>query len=146
MQKIFDEIQANGLISELEDLFTGRDYLQVVHQGTIKPDDTVLMFSIDSAQLYEMKQSDVWIYIYMVFDLSPCLRYKKAAILPGGIIPGPNPPKNVDSFLFHGLQHLAALQKEGFPVWDAKQDKIVMNRLFLMFAAADGPGLAHING
>ncbi|KAH7917471.1 hypothetical protein BV22DRAFT_989347, partial [Leucogyrophana mollusca] len=94
------------------------EYLNAVQQGDIKDTDTVLMLSMDGAQLYQNKQSDCWIYIWILLDLSPDLRYKKKYILPGGFIPGPNKPKNVDSFLFPGLHHLAALQREGLRVWD----------------------------
>lgn len=72
--------------------------------------DSVLMFSIDGAQPYEKKQSDCWIYIWVLFTLNLELRYKKAHILPGVIIHGPNNPKNLKSFLFPGLYHLAALR------------------------------------
>src|ERR1700743_3569495 len=45
------------------DIFCGYDYLNLVCNGQINKYDSVLMLSIDGAQLYESKQSDVWIYI-----------------------------------------------------------------------------------
>jgi hypothetical protein len=71
------------------------------------------MLLIDSTQLYESKQSDCWIYIWVLLDLAPDLRYKKKYVLPGGFIPGPKKPKNMDSFVYTGLHHLSALQKDG---------------------------------
>jgi hypothetical protein len=50
----------------------------------------VLLFFIDGAQLYAHKASDYWIYIWVILDLRPGLRYKKKFVVPGGIIPGPN--------------------------------------------------------
>jgi hypothetical protein len=41
-----------------EDIFDGSDYVKLVRDGTIKPTDMVLIFSIDGAQLYAHKSSD----------------------------------------------------------------------------------------
>ena len=72
------------------------------------------MLSIDGAQIYQSKQSDCWIYICVAHDLAPDKHYKKKYVLPGGFIPGPNKPKNVNSFLFTDLYHAAALMKKAF--------------------------------
>jgi len=82
------------------------------------------MFSIDGAQLYAHKASDCWIYIWVIMDFSPEVHYKKDFVIPGGFIPGPKKPKILDSFLFPGLYHLAALQKEGLTIWNAAIDRI----------------------
>ncbi|KAJ7820012.1 hypothetical protein B0H14DRAFT_3876438 [Mycena olivaceomarginata] len=60
-----------------EDIFHGSDYAKLVRDGVIKPNDMLLLFSIDSAQLYAHKASDCWIYIWVILDLRPRLRYKK---------------------------------------------------------------------
>jgi len=51
--------------------------------------------------------------------MPPNTHYKKAYILPDGFIPGPNKPKYPDSFLLPTLYHIACLQHEGLPIWDA---------------------------
>lgn len=104
------------------------------------------MLSIDGAQLYAHKASDFWIYIWVIMDLAPDERYKKRHVLPGGFIPGPNKPKNIDSFLFLGLHHLCALQHEGLRIWDASTDRLFLSKLFLGLNTADGPGMAYLNG
>ncbi len=104
------------------------------------------MLSIDGAQLYESKKSDAWIYIWVVLDRSPDSRYKKKCVLPGGFIPGPNNPKNTDSFIYPGLHHLAGLQKEGLKVWNAFTDRIITSHPFNALDTADGPGQTHLNG
>jgi hypothetical protein len=118
-KEIFDELEATGgIIEEYEDIYHGESYLEAVARGDISDDDMVLMFAMDGAQLYQDKQSDCWIYMWVVFDLAPDFRYKKRYVLPGGFIPGPKNPKNSDSYLFPGFHHLAAIQKEGLRVWD----------------------------
>ncbi|KIN96966.1 hypothetical protein M404DRAFT_161850, partial [Pisolithus tinctorius Marx 270] len=119
MQQIIAELQDTGSISLVDDITAGWDYLGAVLDGDIRKDDIVLMVSLDGAQLYESKQSDCWIYIWVILNLAPNRRYKKVHICPGGFILGPNKPKNIDSFLFVGLHHLAALQRKGLCIWDA---------------------------
>ena len=104
------------------------------------------MMSLDGAQLYQSKQSDCWIYIWVLLDLSPDLRYKKRHVFPGGFIPGPNKPKNVESFLFPGFHHLSALMKEGLQIWDALENNIFRSNPFLHLGTADGPGMTYLNG
>lgn len=94
----------------------GLDYLGPVLDGHIKENDIVLMVLIDGAQLYEHKDSDCWMYIWVLVNLSPDKQYKKIHVRPGGFIPGPNKPKNLDSFLYVGIHHLSALQNEGLKI------------------------------
>ncbi|PIL24852.1 hypothetical protein GSI_12738 [Ganoderma sinense ZZ0214-1] len=133
-------------IPVFDDIYFGKDYLDAFQSGRIGRDDMVVMFSLDGAQLYASKQSDCWFYIWVLLDLSPTLRYKKRYVLPGGVIGGPNKPRNIDSFLFPGLYHLAALQTEGLRIWDSVQRRTFRARVFLLFATADSPAMAYLNG
>ncbi|KAF9470601.1 hypothetical protein BDN70DRAFT_939565 [Pholiota conissans] len=146
-QEIINELEENdGTLSSYDDFFHGSDYLENVKKGSINNNDIVLMLSIDGAQLYTHKASDCWIYIWVIMDLSPDERYKKRHVLPGGFIPGPNKPKNVDSFQFPGLHHLCSLQREGLRIWDASTNRLFLSKLFLALDTADGPGMAYQNG
>jgi hypothetical protein len=145
-QEAFDEIQQNGALASYDDFFHGQDYLQAVSDGKIKLGDMVLMLSIDGAQLYRSKASDCWIYIWVVFDHAPDLRYKKKYVPVGSIIPGPNKPKVVDSFLFPGLHPLAAIQKEGLRIWDSLHNTLFPLYPFSALNTADGPGMVYLNG
>ncbi|KAI0054811.1 hypothetical protein BV25DRAFT_1873269 [Artomyces pyxidatus] len=145
-EKMFLDFEDLGKIEVevYEDVYHGRDLINAVRNGIITSDDTVLMLSIDGAQLYQHKTSDVWIYIWVILDLAPDLRYKKAHILPGGFIPGK--PKVLDSFFFRGAQHVVALGKEGVKTWDASQNKMIIDRPFVAFGAADTPAMALLDG
>ena len=136
--------QNNGQLETYSDFIHGSEYLTAVREGWITDGDVVLMFSIDGAQLYAHKVSDCWIYIWVVFDHAPELRYKKKYVLPGTVIPGK--PKNIDSFLFPGFHHLSALQREGFKIWDASRNMTFTCRPFLALGTADGPGMMYISG
>ena len=106
----------------------------------------MLMFSIDGAQLYAKKVSACWIYIWVLFNLPLSLHYKKSFMFISGFIPGPNNPKNIDSFLLPGLQHLVLLQKEGLQIWDGTLERELRSKVFLALLTADGPGMMHITG
>ena len=95
------------------DVFSGDAYLDAIEASEINEHDTLLMFSIDGAQLYWDKKLECWIYIWILLELAPDERYKVWNILPGGIIPSPKGPEHLKSFLFPGLAHVSALQKEG---------------------------------
>ena len=115
----------------------------MVEGGHIKPGDMILMFSMDSMQLYHYKLSDCWIGIWIIFNHRPNNHYKKWHILPAFFIHGPNKPKNCNSYLYPSLHHLAALQKEGLHVWDALSNGAFLLALILALATADGPGIVY---
>lgn len=155
--RIVAELAATGgNVSILDDIYYGNSYTSRVATSTmspaereekdILPDDVVLMFSIDGAQLYASKSSDCWFVIWVLFDLPPTARYKKRYVLPGAVIGGPQKPKNIDSFLFPGLYHLAALQREGLMIWNAAERRLVRSNLFLYLVTADSPAMAYLNG
>ncbi|KAF5344461.1 hypothetical protein D9758_014125, partial [Tetrapyrgos nigripes] len=101
----------------------------------------------DDISLYRNKTSDCWIYVWLVLNLPVDKRYKKKYVLYGAVIPGPNKPKNPDSFLFPGLHHIEAINKGGgLMVWDAPHNIIFASTLFILFATADGPGMVYFNG
>ena len=146
-EKIIKDLDVNdGKIPIIKDFFFGQAYIDKVDEEFIKTHDMVLMFFMDGAQLYASKTSDCWIYIWIIFDYIPGTRYRKKRVLIGGFIPGPNKPKHADSFLFPGLHHLAALQREGLPIWDCTTNRVDMCHPFLGLATADGPGMTYLNG
>ena len=129
-----------------DDILCGKAYLDLVDEGEIGENDTVLMLSFDGAQLYKSKDSNCWIYIWILVDLAPDKRYKIRNILPGGVIPGPNSPDDLDSFLFPGLAHISALQKEGLPIWNSYHGERTVSFLFLLLVLADSVAMAKVSG
>ncbi len=148
IDRILEELLENAGIKKSVycDFFDGSDYLSAVLENKICIGDMVLMMSINGAQLYCMKSSDCWIYIWIILNLAPDKQYQKCYILPGGFIPGPNKPKNLDSFTFPGLHHLAVIQKFGLKIWDAFDHTIFESHPFLALMTANGPAMAAING
>ncbi|KAG0701436.1 hypothetical protein DFH29DRAFT_990075 [Suillus ampliporus] len=131
-QKILAQLRETQMIPVIDDIAMGQDYLGTVLDGHIKPNDVVLMVSLDGAQLYESKQSDCWVYIWIIINLSPDKHYHKI--------------HNINSFLFVGMHHLAAIQNEGLTIWDASRDITFISNIHLLFTTTDGPGLVYWDG
>jgi len=146
MESLLARLRANASIDVYDDVYCSSTLLEAAMRGDLTGDDTVLMLLIDGVQLYQSKQSDCWIYIWVLLDLAPDLCYKKQYVLPGGFIPGPNKPKNLDSFVYTGLYHLSVLQSEGLRVWDCNTGHVFTSRPFFFLGTADGPGLAALHG
>ena len=127
-EELLRDLASGEPLGIFDDILSGRAYLDLVDEGLVGKYDTVLMLSIDGAQLYCNKQSGCWIYIWLLVDLAPDKQYKIRNVLPGGVIPSPEAPDDLDSFIFPGLAHLSALQQEGLPIWDAyNRERAVTN-------------------
>jgi hypothetical protein len=148
LKDLRDPSRVNGHVSLWDDICSGRDILDAVQDGIIKPNDLVIQLSFDGAQLYRDKPSDCWIYVWIIHNLHPDLRYKKQYVIPGGFVGGPNPPKHYESFLFPGLYHVSALQNEGLRVWDAtrKLSRPEVFGLIIALITADARALAPVVG
>jgi len=73
---ILELLEVNGgILPSYNNYFYRSDYIDTVHNGQVQDKDMVLMLSLNSAQLYQYKQPDCWIYIWSVIDLAPGLRY-----------------------------------------------------------------------
>ncbi|KAG6809463.1 hypothetical protein H0H92_016147 [Tricholoma furcatifolium] len=124
-EQLLQELRKNGEIGIIDDIPCGTDILLAVDRGDINPDDTVLMFSFDGAQIYH-------------------LRFKKHLIVPSSITPGLNKIKIVESCLFPSLHHVAAINKlDGLPVWNAAKRSLQKSKLYIVLATADGPARLH---
>ncbi len=133
-----------------DDIFCGSDVLDLCEDLNLTSDDTTVIFSLDGAQLYQNKKSDTWIAIWIITNYDPKTRYRSKHVLPAAIVPGPNKPKNLDSFLFRTFHHLSAIQREdngaGMKVYDAVKREVVSSQIALLFATADAVGLTEIDG
>ena len=136
----------DGKLKEYNDTTCGRDYLEAVKSGKIKTQDIFVQLSLDGAQLYRDKESDCWIFVYIIHNLPPDIRYKKRYVIPAGFIPGPEKMKDGDSFLYPILYHISALQNEGLRIWDASTQSHISNSIPFVFVTADGPAMAMVSG
>ncbi|KAF9221227.1 hypothetical protein BS17DRAFT_712175 [Gyrodon lividus] len=69
-QHILAHLCQTGAIPVHSDIAMGWDYLGVVLDDNIKGNDIILMVSLDGAQLFESKESDCWMYIWIFVNLA----------------------------------------------------------------------------
>ncbi|KAI0762373.1 hypothetical protein C8Q74DRAFT_1318877 [Fomes fomentarius] len=123
MTAILEElVRTGGNLDRILDIYEGADFWDAVVSGHIGEDDVCLLFSMDDRH------------------------YKKIYILPGAIVPGPGKPKNPESFLYPGFQHIAALQREGLVIWDAARNVTFLSQPFVFLAGADAIGAPDMTG
>ena len=144
--EIIQTICATGKIPTFEDIVHGSEYLDACRAGKITSDNTLIMISIDGAQLYRDKESDCWFGTCVILNWSPDQRYKKQFVLPAFFVPGPNKPDNIESFLLPTFRHISALQQEGLTVYDGCRKCLINSHPFLAFGMADTVALAILNG
>lgn len=114
--------------------------------NTITNDDVIVIFGVDGLQLYKLKQSDCWLGIYIVMDFNGSIWYGKDFILPEFVVPGPNLPKNHETFLFPTFHHLSACQHNRILCWDTSADHFFHSCLFLFAGTADTVRMRAMNG
>lgn len=107
--------------------------------------DVALAISSDGAQLTMKRQSNVWVAILILLNLPPDIRYKSSNVIITLVIPGPNSPQNLDSFLYPLFQEMAQAS-EGIWVWDAVDDAFFKIRACITMALGDMLGSAKLNG
>ncbi|KAF9219886.1 hypothetical protein BS17DRAFT_769761 [Gyrodon lividus] len=73
--EIIKKIRQIGRIDIIEDIAMGWDFLGVKLNGDIKPGNIFLLPSMNGAQLYEDKELDYWMYIWIFINLSPDKQY-----------------------------------------------------------------------
>lgn len=151
ISKMLDNLRTeDGANVVYDDVLSGNEAQEIAERLGLTGRDTIVSMSLDGAQLYQNKKSDTWISIWMIHNFSPNQRYQKRHVLPGTVIPGPNRPKVIDSFLFRGIHHLSALQREnngaGLHVWDALEDAVIQSRVIFSLAIADAVGMTELDG
>ena len=136
-----------GNLHMYNDTACGKDLIDAWNSGRFQKTDIALQFSIDSAQLWRDKPSEAWVFIWVIHNLPPEIRYKKVFVIPGAIVPGPNKPGDLNSFLFPSLYHVSALQREGLRIYDAYLDTLIPRSIpSVLFSTADSPGSASMSG
>jgi hypothetical protein len=136
----------DGQMEYYDDTVCSYDLLQAWASGQFTKDDITLQLSIDGAQLYRDKASDCWMFIWIIHNFRPGLRYTKSFVIPGSFVPGPNKPRDIDSYLFPSLYHVAAIQREGLKIFDASRLEILRSIPIIIIASADSPGSTSMSG
>jgi len=137
------------------DIFDGECYQQLrstpitVHNKPVNPStnyfqdyrDIALGLSTDGYGIFTHGQATAWPLIIFIYNLPPELRVHAEHILALGVIPGPNKPANMDSFLIPLHEELFRLA-EGVRAYDAQSKSLFLLRAFLLIIFGDFPAIS----
>ncbi|KAE8207075.1 hypothetical protein CF319_g9624, partial [Tilletia indica] len=104
------------------------------------------LLSVDGAQMVDNKRksSNGWIVLLSSFNTPQLARFKRDEAFIATVIPGPNNPVNIDSFLWPVFEEFARAAK-GFWIWDAARAEWFLWRAWIIAAAADQQGSSKIS-
>jgi len=142
MQYQSTHIHAPGVFT---DIFDGEHYQQLrstpitVHDKPVHPPtnyfeddrDIALGLSTDGYGIFTCGQATAWPLIIFIYNLPPKLCNHVEHILALGVIPGPNKPSNVDSFLIPLHEELNKLA-EGVKTHDTRSRSLFLLCAFLL--------------
>jgi hypothetical protein len=100
-------IEAN----EIGDIFDGELYKHMVQRGFFQDErDIALLATADGYQLFRQKTEENWIIMFINGNLPPDQRVKKENMLIAAMFPGPQAPKDFNSFMRPIIDELKLLE------------------------------------
>jgi len=86
-------------------------YKDLINDGYFTDErDIALIGSTDGYQIFRQKTDDCWVVMFINANLPPDERVKKKNLLISTVIPGPNQPKDLNSFLRPIVDELKILE------------------------------------
>lgn len=105
--------------------------------------DIALGLSTDGFCPFKRGQQTAWPFILFNYNLPPEIRFHLKNIICVGVAPGPELPKDIDSFLFPLVQELLQLEK-GISAFDIRQNEPFVLHAYLLLAFGDMPAVAKL--
>jgi hypothetical protein len=100
---------------DLGDIFDGNIYKELSEENIfINERDVAFIASCDGYQIFKQKTDDCWLFLMINNNLDPSLRVKKENLLVPFLIPGPNQPKDFNSFLRPFIDEMKELESNCF--------------------------------
>jgi hypothetical protein len=100
---------------DLDDIFDGKIYKELVDENLFNDKrDVALTASCDGYQIFKQKTDDCWLFLIVNNNLHPSLRVKKENLLIPFLIPGPNQPKDFNTFLRPFINEMKQLESMHF--------------------------------
>ena len=147
--------QHQHIPGSLQDIFDGANY-QALQSAPVTvhgepanlpttyfqdPRDIALGLSTDGYGIFTRGQATAWPLILFNYNLPPKTRFHSDNLLALGVIPGPNKPGDVDSFLVPLAEELFRLAK-GVEAHDVLSHSCFILRAFLLIVFGDFPAVS----
>jgi hypothetical protein len=107
------------------------------------PRDIALGMSTDGFAPFRRRKKTCWPLLLYNYNLPPEIRFHLQYILCIGVIPGPNKPKDFDSFFWPAVEELLKLAM-GIRVFDVAQSELFPLRAYLILVFGDIPALSMV--
>jgi hypothetical protein len=105
--------------NDLDDIFDGKIYEELVNKNLfVDKRDIAFTASCDGYQIFKQKTDDCWLFLMINNNLDPSLRVKKENLLVPFLIPGPNQPKDFNTFLRPFINEMKELESKNFLLFD----------------------------
>ena len=105
------EYITNKVDNDLDDIFDGKFYKELVNENFFNDKrDIAFTASCDGYQIFKQKTDDCWLFLMINNNLDPSLRVKKDNLLIPFLIPGPNRPKDFNTFLRPFIDEMKKLE------------------------------------
>jgi hypothetical protein len=105
--------------------------------------DIALGLSNDGFRPFKSRKETCWPLIVFNYDLPPSIRTQLEHILCIGVIPGPNAPKELPTYLEPLIDELEDLAR-GLPAFDTVDGHTFALRAYLLAAFGDMPAVAKL--
>ena len=100
---------------DLDDIFDEEIYKELLERNLFKDNrDIAITVSCDGYQIFKQKTDDCWAFLIINNNLDPLIRVKKENLLIPFLIPGPNQPKDFNTFLRPFINEMKELEGKYF--------------------------------
>ncbi|GBC00575.1 hypothetical protein RclHR1_00390029 [Rhizophagus clarus] len=126
--------------------FSLEDRLLIQYQDSIRSQTFQYRYEYTTHPDYinEEKYDDCWIILFINNNINPQDRFKKENLLISAIIPGPNAPFDLNSFLYPIIGELKVLEVEGIECYDGFKEETFTLRCSVVSWSGDTPALAKL--
>src|SRR2546423_14911273 len=101
--------------NDLDDIFDREIYKELVNDSLFNNKrDIAFIAPCDEYQIFKQKTDDCWPFLMINNNLDPSLRVKKENLLIPFLIPGPNQPKDINTFLQPFIDEMKELEHKKF--------------------------------
>jgi hypothetical protein len=115
----------------------------VSHEYFSDPRDVALGLSTDGFCPFKRRQVTAWPLVLFNYNLAPEIRFHGGNKIDLGTIPGPNKPKDFDSYLWPVFEELMRLQY-GVRAFDVLADEFFLLRGYLVLVFGDIPAMSMV--
>src|SRR6266545_2422742 len=99
--------------NDLDDIFDGKIYKELVEENLFNNKrDIAFTASCDGYQIFRQKTDDCWLFLMINNNLDLSLRVKKENLMIPFLIPGPNQPKDFNTFLQPFVNEMKELESK----------------------------------